>query len=128
MKRFTYDTIAYSDDVLQELVDLVGADRIMVGSDYCFDIAYDDGTPTEFAECFDPAWGAMGRRLKPSPGNHEYHTAGAAGYFGYFGAAAGDPLNDPVTKKIFRRANYATVVGQNPGDLAVAISHSKKPA
>jgi len=40
--RFTYDTIAYSDDVLQELVDLVGADRIMVGSDYCFDIAYEE--------------------------------------------------------------------------------------
>jgi hypothetical protein len=25
----------------------------------------------------------------PAPGNHEYHVAGAAGYFGYFGAAAG---------------------------------------
>jgi hypothetical protein len=24
-------------------------------------------------------------------GNHEYHTAGASGYFSYFGAAAGDP-------------------------------------
>lgn len=42
LKRFTYDTIAYSDDVLQELVDLVGADRIMMGSDYCFDIAYEE--------------------------------------------------------------------------------------
>jgi hypothetical protein len=27
----------------------------------------------------------------PAPGNHEYQTAGAAGYFGYFGSAAGDP-------------------------------------
>ncbi|HZN24022.1 MAG TPA: amidohydrolase family protein [Burkholderiales bacterium] len=42
LKRFTYDTISYSDDVLQDLVDLVGADRIMVGSDYCFDIAYEE--------------------------------------------------------------------------------------
>jgi acid phosphatase type 7 len=25
-------------------------------------------------------------------GNHDYETAGASGYFGYFGAAAGDPL------------------------------------
>ena len=25
------------------------------------------------------------------PGNHDYNTAGAAGYFGYFGAAAGEP-------------------------------------
>ncbi len=27
----------------------------------------------------------------PSVGNHEYYTAGASGYFGYFGAATGDP-------------------------------------
>jgi acid phosphatase type 7 len=27
----------------------------------------------------------------PSPGNHEYHTEGASGYFDYFGEAAGDP-------------------------------------
>jgi hypothetical protein len=25
------------------------------------------------------------------PGNHDYNTAGATGYYGYFGAAAGDP-------------------------------------
>ena len=42
LKRFTYDTISYNDDVLQDLVNLVGADRIMVGSDYCFDIAYEE--------------------------------------------------------------------------------------
>src|SRR5690349_18548724 len=42
LKRFTYDTISYDDGVLKDLVDLVGADRIMVGSDYCFDIAYEE--------------------------------------------------------------------------------------
>ena len=31
------------------------------------------------------------RSLGPSPGNHDYDTPGASGYFGYFGAAAGDP-------------------------------------
>lgn len=41
LKRFTYDTISYSEDLLTDLVALVGADRIMMGSDYCFDIAYD---------------------------------------------------------------------------------------
>jgi len=29
--------------------------------------------------------------MKPVPGNHEYQTTNATGYFGYFGAAAGDP-------------------------------------
>ena len=42
LKRFTYDTIAYSEPIMNDLVGLVGADRIMMGSDYCFDIAYND--------------------------------------------------------------------------------------
>jgi len=42
LRRFTYDTIAYSEAVLGDLVKLVGADRIMMGSDYCFDIHYND--------------------------------------------------------------------------------------
>jgi 3',5'-cyclic AMP phosphodiesterase CpdA len=29
-------------------------------------------------------------RTRPAPGNHEYYTSGASGYFGYFGSAAGD--------------------------------------
>lgn len=46
LKRFTYDTISYSEPQLEDLVKLVGAERIMVGSDYCFDIAYDE--PVKF--------------------------------------------------------------------------------
>ncbi len=42
LKRFTYDTITYSEDLLEDLIRLVGADRIMMGSDYCFDIAYEE--------------------------------------------------------------------------------------
>lgn len=55
------------------------------------DLAYDDGTPEEFAECYDPTWGQYKARTLPVLGNHEYETEGAEGYFGYFGAAAGDP-------------------------------------
>ena len=42
LKRFTYDTISYAAPIMDYLVGLVGADRIMMGSDYCFDIAYND--------------------------------------------------------------------------------------
>jgi len=42
LKRFTYDTIAYSEPIMDYLVGLVGADRILMGSDYCFDIAFND--------------------------------------------------------------------------------------
>ena len=41
LRRFHYDTIGYSDAVLANLVQLVGEDRVMMGSDYCFPIAYE---------------------------------------------------------------------------------------
>ncbi|MEP7000407.1 MAG: Ig-like domain-containing protein [bacterium] len=55
------------------------------------DNAYESGTATEFANCYDPTWGRHKARTRPSAGNHEYNTVGASGYYGYFGAAAGDP-------------------------------------
>ncbi len=42
LKRFTYDTFSYNKELLEDLIKLVGADRILVGSDYCFDIAYEE--------------------------------------------------------------------------------------
>jgi 3',5'-cyclic AMP phosphodiesterase CpdA len=55
------------------------------------DLAYDDGTLDEFEECYDPTWGRHKARTYPAPGNHEYNTDGAEGYYDYFGAVAGDP-------------------------------------
>ena len=54
------------------------------------DNVYANGTTTEFNNCYNPSWGAHKARTRPSPGNHDYGTSGAAGYFNYFGAAAGD--------------------------------------
>ena len=48
------------------------------------DLAYSDGTPTDYARCFQPTWGPYKARIRPTPGNHDYHQAGAPGYFGYF--------------------------------------------
>jgi 3',5'-cyclic AMP phosphodiesterase CpdA len=53
------------------------------------DIAYPDGTARDFAHCYDPSWGRHRARTRPTPGNHEYFTAGAAPYYDYFGANAG---------------------------------------
>ncbi len=55
------------------------------------DNVYESGTLDEFAQCYDPTWGRYKTRTRPAPGNHDYLTPGAAGYFSYFGAAAGDP-------------------------------------
>jgi len=53
------------------------------------DNAYQNGTPQEFAGCFDPTWGALKERIRAGIGNHDDYTANAEGYFGYFGARAG---------------------------------------
>jgi hypothetical protein len=54
------------------------------------DTAYDIGSAANFAECYDPTWGRFKDRTRPAVGNHEYLTPGAAGYFDYFGDAAGE--------------------------------------
>jgi aminocarboxymuconate-semialdehyde decarboxylase len=41
LRRFYYDTIGYSDDVVEYLTRVIGTDRVLMGSDYCFPIAYE---------------------------------------------------------------------------------------
>jgi acid phosphatase type 7 len=48
------------------------------------DNAYISGSYTEYINCYERTWGRHKSRTKPSPGNHEYLTSGAAGYFQYF--------------------------------------------
>lgn len=48
MQRFTYDTIVHSKPVMEFLIQEVGAERILLGSDYCFDMGYDQ--PIQFLE------------------------------------------------------------------------------
>ena len=54
------------------------------------DNAYPGGSASDYSGCYNPSWGRHKPRTRPAPGNHEYHTAGAAAYYGYFGALAGD--------------------------------------
>ena len=55
------------------------------------DNQYENGTLAKFQASYEPSWGRLKAVTRPIPGNHEYLTAGAAGYYAYFGAAAGDP-------------------------------------
>ena len=41
LDRFMYDTIVHSKSVMEFVISEVGADRIMIGSDYCLDMGYD---------------------------------------------------------------------------------------
>lgn len=56
------------------------------------DLQYDDGTLADFEASYGPTWGRFRSITRPVPGNHDYATPGAQGYFDYFngvGAAAG---------------------------------------
>ena len=75
-----------ADEATANLLDGIAGTVYTLG-----DNAYSNGTASEFTNCYGPSWGRHKARTKPSVGNHEYNTAGASGYFGYFGAAAGDP-------------------------------------
>jgi len=42
LRRFTYDAIGHNDEINANLIRLVGADRVVLGSDYCFDMGLTD--------------------------------------------------------------------------------------
>src|ERR1043166_8447412 len=53
-----------SDDATGALLDTISGIVMPLG-----DNAYVSGTPTEFATCFDPAWGRAKDRMRPVAGN-----------------------------------------------------------
>ncbi|MBA2462509.1 MAG: metallophosphoesterase [Actinobacteria bacterium] len=75
------------DEITARLLDEIAPATILTTGDN----AYPDGTPFEFNAFYGPTWGRHKAVTRPTPGNHDYGVPGAAGYFGYFGAAAGDP-------------------------------------
>ena len=75
-----------NDEATAALLDEIDGTVFTLG-----DNVYEDGSAKQFADCYGPTWGRHKSRTRPSVGNHEYHTSGAAGYYGYFGASAGDP-------------------------------------
>ena len=62
------------------------------------DNAYNTGSLQEFNDCYGPTWGRHKDRVYPVPGNHEYLTGGAEGYFTYFGDRA-TPLEPGCRKE-----------------------------
>jgi aminocarboxymuconate-semialdehyde decarboxylase len=51
LQRFTYDTIVHSKSVMEFLIKEVGAERVMIGSDYCYAMGYE--RPLQFLEELD---------------------------------------------------------------------------
>lgn len=51
LRRFNYDTVSHSGPVLDFLIENVGIDRLVLGSDYCFDMGYEQ--PVTFLDRLD---------------------------------------------------------------------------
>ncbi len=85
------------------------------------DNAYDHGSSLEFERCYEPSWGRHRARTRPAPGNHDYHTPRAAGYFSYFGEVAGPPERGYYSYDlgtwhiVVLNSNCAAVGGCGPG-------------
>ena len=48
------------------------------------DMQYPSAALSDFNGSYDKSWGALKARTRPVPGNHEYLTPGASGYYSYF--------------------------------------------
>ncbi len=68
-----------NDEATAKLLDGISGTVFTTG-----DNVYTSGTSTEYRNCYDPTWGRHKSRTKPVPGNHDYRTSGASGYFNYF--------------------------------------------
>ena len=75
-----------SDEVAALITDL-DPDRFLALGD----LQYNDGSLDRFLGVYDLQFGHLKPITMPAPGNHEYETPGAQGYFDYFGAAAHGP-------------------------------------
>jgi hypothetical protein len=73
------------DEATAKLLDAIPGVVFTAGDD-----AYSSGTTQQFTACYQPTWGRQRQRTRPAPGNHDYGTPGASGYYHYYGFLAGD--------------------------------------
>ncbi len=84
---------AYDQDSLTAyLLDSIDGPVLTIG-----DAAYEVGSLQQYLDCYANTWGRHLDRTYPTPGNRDYGTQGAEGYFTYFGDRA-TPLDPGCTR------------------------------
>ena len=73
------------DELTAELIEALPHATVFTAGDN----AYQDGSASQFNNCYDKTWGRFKGRTHPAVGNHDNKTSGASPYYDYFGAAAG---------------------------------------
>ena len=74
---------------------VINPQRVLVPGD----AQYERGEYSQFLNSYHPTWGVFRSITSPVPGNHEYETANAAGYFQYFSSVLspyGSTATDPT--------------------------------
>lgn len=89
------------------------------------DAQYEHGEYNQFLSSYDPTWGVFRSITAPVPGNHEYETTNAAGFFQYFSSVLspyGSTATDP--KKGYYAFNLGDwhIVGLNTNCSVSGIS------
>jgi len=81
------DCETFEDELTADLVETIPGVVFTLG-----DNANSDGSVEDFEACYGPSWGrtSIKDRTRPAVGDNEYRTAGAEGYFSYFGEATDD--------------------------------------
>ncbi len=94
------------------------------------DNAYNLGTALEFRLCYEPTWGKFKKQTLPTAGNHDYSIPSlpfigkAAGYYGYFGAAAGDKTKGYYSYDI--GSWHIVALNSNCGDIGGCDENSEQ--
>jgi hypothetical protein len=78
---------ACRSDEVADLITSLDPDRFLALGD----LQYNKGTLAEFMRVWDPQFGHLRGITMPAPGNHEYGTPEAQGYFDYWGGIARGP-------------------------------------
>ncbi len=78
------------------------------------DTQYETGSLYQYRHSYDTSWGLLKTITKPAPGNHEYGTPGASGYFTYFQdqqpGGAGYYAFDVGTWRIYALNSNCTII------------------
>ncbi|MCG8351819.1 MAG: S8 family serine peptidase [Chloroflexales bacterium] len=78
------DCNSRGDEATAKLLDQIDGTVFTLG-----DNAYNNGTVSDFRNCYNPTWGRHKARTYPSIGNHDYRTNQGGPYYDYFGNRAG---------------------------------------
>lgn len=114
-------TVAVAGDIQKPASDLIhGNDtasliRNTIRPQYILalgDLQYENGTLSDFQQYFTQTWGASDLKVKlyPTPGNHEYNTSGATGFYTYF-AANNASINGKAVTGPASQGYYAFDIG-----------------